>query len=212
MESILRVLSGGCVTVARRMSSLMKARCQQGLCYLQMSASISAVSSHTAGIDGAVTSFLNLLRRPRGHIGPLPPAQSMTLAEPEAPWLVTAVMEAFTLTALKYRSCLATIPPCCCRNNQTRVLTRVQLLALGSRSVTLVICLRKSDSCMPGWEPRRLNWARGLASITWRFTAKPTERQRLESVWIRRSSPVDYVPGRKGVSALVYLMAMICLI
>lgn len=68
---------------------------------------------------------------------------------------------------------------------QVRELTRVQLLALGSSSVTLVICLRKSDSCMPGWEPRRLNWARGLARITCRFTAKPTERERSGSVWIQ---------------------------
>lgn len=71
-----------------------------------------------------------------------------------------------------------------------RVPTWVQLLALGSRSVTLVICLRKSDSCIPGWEPRRLNWARGLARITWRLTAKPTERagERLEPVWIKCTS------------------------
>lgn len=56
------------------------------------------------------------------------------------------------------------------------LLTRVQLLALGSNSVTLVICFRKSDSCMPGWEPRLLNCARGFARITWRFTAKPERR------------------------------------
>lgn len=53
------------------------------------------------------------------------------------------------------------------------LLTRVQLFAFGSNSVTLVICLRKSDSCIPGWEPRRLNCARGFTSITWRFTANP---------------------------------------
>lgn len=64
------------------------------------------------------------------------------------------------------------------------LLTRVQLLALGSNSVTLVICFRKSDSCIPGWEPRLLNCARGFARITWRFTAKP-ERRDSWPAWIR---------------------------
>lgn len=54
------------------------------------------------------------------------------------------------------------------------VLTWVQFLAFGSSSSTLVICLRKSDSCMPGLAPLLLNRARGLARITCRFTAKPS--------------------------------------
>lgn len=51
--------------------------------------------------------------------------------------------------------------------------TFVQLFALGSSSSTVVICFRKSDSCIPGWEPRRLNTAFGCDRITWRLTANP---------------------------------------
>lgn len=51
--------------------------------------------------------------------------------------------------------------------------TLVQLLAFGSSSSTVVICFRKSDSCIPGWDPRRLNTAFGLDKMTWRLTANP---------------------------------------
>lgn len=44
--------------------------------------------------------------------------------------------------------------------------TLVQLLAFGSSSSTVVICFRKSDSCIPGWDPRRLNTALGLDKMT----------------------------------------------
>ena len=44
--------------------------------------------------------------------------------------------------------------------------TLVQLLAFGSSSSTVVICLKKSDSCIPGWDPRRLNTALGLDKMT----------------------------------------------
>lgn len=51
--------------------------------------------------------------------------------------------------------------------------TLVQLLAFGSSSSTVVICFRKSDSCIPGWDPRRLNTALGLDKMTCRLTANP---------------------------------------
>lgn len=51
--------------------------------------------------------------------------------------------------------------------------TLVQLFAFGSSSSTVVICFRKSDSCIPGWDPRRLNTAFGLDKMTWRLTANP---------------------------------------
>lgn len=44
--------------------------------------------------------------------------------------------------------------------------TLVQLFAFGSSSSTVVICFRKSDSCIPGWDPRRLNTAVGLDKMT----------------------------------------------
>lgn len=44
--------------------------------------------------------------------------------------------------------------------------TLVQLFAFGSSSSTVVICFRKSDSCIPGWDPRRLNTAVGLDNMT----------------------------------------------
>lgn len=64
-------------------------------------------------------------------------------------------------------------------------------MALGSNSVTLVICLRKSDSCIPGWEPRLLNCARGLARITWRFTAKPGGERRGRKVKVKEGAEVS---------------------
>lgn len=104
------------------------------------------------------------------------------------------------------------MPIRCHGDSAAQLLTRVQLLALGSSSVTLVICLRKSDSCIPGWEPRRLNCARGFARITWRFTAKPEEEeeQRQEkgreswAAWIKSASWLT----SKWHSALVYLKAV----
>lgn len=56
----------------------------------------------------------------------------------------------------------------------------MQLLAFGSSSSTVVICFRKSDSCIPGCDPRRLNTALGLDKITWRLTANP--------LWIKKKS------------------------
>lgn len=56
---------------------------------------------------------------------------------------------------------------------QAALLTWVQFRAFGSKSSTLVICLRKSDSCIPGLAPLLLNRARGFDRITCRFTAKP---------------------------------------
>lgn len=62
---------------------------------------------------------------------------------------------------------------------QDYLLTWVQLRAFGSKSSTFVICLRKSDSCIPGFAPLLLNMARGFDRITCRFTAKPAKGKRM---------------------------------
>lgn len=62
------------------------------------------------------------------------------------------------------------------------IITFVQLFAFGSSSSTVVICFRKSDSCIPGWEPRRLNTAFGCDRITWRLTANPWRKKK----WLRK--------------------------
>lgn len=58
-------------------------------------------------------------------------------------------------------------------HHMKEISTLVQLLAFGSSSSTVVICFRKSDSCIPGWDPRRLNTALGLDKMTCRLTANP---------------------------------------